>query len=273
MALNPSVNYPTKTAPVDSEYPYGKARDITTPGDQTGTPWRAPIVNDLWGWMQEILSLAGITPSGNADKVGTSQYMDGIRRACGYPGLIVPTALNDTPANLGIRLLVLDGSGILVANYADLVSATYVGDANNAAAAARPGGCFYKAADAAGTSPSTSGSYFILPDARGQFIRGRDTAGAIDPDGASRYLGDLQTWATYNHEHHVKTSGDVYYAEQEVVAVVTGSADRVISKYGVSGSPKVKEMLEVGGVAMAATNVSTDEIRPTNLNFDWAIWY
>lgn len=78
MSINPETQYPGKIAPSDADYPYGSARNITTPGDGTGTPWEAAIVNDLLGWQQEILDRASIVPSGTPDKVGASQYMVGL---------------------------------------------------------------------------------------------------------------------------------------------------------------------------------------------------
>tara|TARA_R110000772_G_scaffold268728_1_gene398252 strand:+ start:19757 stop:21526 length:1770 start_codon:yes stop_codon:yes gene_type:complete len=78
MAINPESQYPGKIAPATNEYPYGAARNITTPGDGTGTPWEAALVNDDFGFKQAILSESGIVPSGSPDKVGESQYLDGL---------------------------------------------------------------------------------------------------------------------------------------------------------------------------------------------------
>lgn len=40
-----------------------------------------------------------------------------------------------------------------------------------------------------------------IPDARGQFLRGLDASGTVDPDGAGRSLGDSQADAMQNHSH------------------------------------------------------------------------
>lgn len=79
MAINPDVAFPGKTAGVSPEYPYGKARDVSAPGDGTGTPLRAAWVNDWFGLQQQLLSLAGITPSGVADAVGACQVWDALQ--------------------------------------------------------------------------------------------------------------------------------------------------------------------------------------------------
>jgi hypothetical protein len=78
MAINPETRYAGKIAPSSSDYPYGSARNIASPGDGTGTPWEAALVNDIFGFQQALLSLADVTPSGNPDKVGASQYLDAL---------------------------------------------------------------------------------------------------------------------------------------------------------------------------------------------------
>lgn len=79
MAINPETQYPGKIAPATPEYPYGGARNITTPGDGTGTPWDAALVNDIFGFQQALLGRANSVPSGTPDKVGASQYLDALQ--------------------------------------------------------------------------------------------------------------------------------------------------------------------------------------------------
>lgn len=78
MAINPESQYPGKIAPSSADYPYGAARNITTPGDGTGTPWEAALVNDIFGFQQQLLSETGAVPTGSPEKVGASQYYDAI---------------------------------------------------------------------------------------------------------------------------------------------------------------------------------------------------
>lgn len=79
MAINPDDAFPGKTAGTSPEYPYGKARDVSSPGDGTGTPLKAAWLNDWFGLQQQLLSLAGITPSGVADAVGACQVWDALQ--------------------------------------------------------------------------------------------------------------------------------------------------------------------------------------------------
>ena len=79
MAINPETQYPGKVAASSAPYPYGQAQNITTPGDGTGTPWEAALLNDIFGFQQALLKAAGnIVPSGSPDQVGTSQYLQSV---------------------------------------------------------------------------------------------------------------------------------------------------------------------------------------------------
>lgn len=78
MAINLLTEYPGKVAAASAGFPFGSARNVTTPGDGTGTPWEQAIVNDLVGWQQALLSRVGATPTGTPDEVGASQYLDAI---------------------------------------------------------------------------------------------------------------------------------------------------------------------------------------------------
>lgn len=83
MAINPETQYPGKINASDANYPYGSARNITTPGDGTGTPWEAALVNDIMGFQQALLDAGGVVPSGSPDTVPVSQYMEALRKIAG----------------------------------------------------------------------------------------------------------------------------------------------------------------------------------------------
>ena len=128
-----------------------------------GTPFVAAMVDNEWGWMQAIMDYAGDVADGITESKTASQLLQAQINTLSPPGAILPNCWNADPATLGYRFLDLDGSGILVANYADLITATYVGDGNNATAKAG-GGAFYKADDAVGTNrrpvPNPFADYF-----------------------------------------------------------------------------------------------------------------
>lgn len=78
MAISPKDEYPGQTVDDDPGYPYGKARNVDSPGDGSGTPWEERLVNDIFGFQQALLDEAAIAPSGNPDEVGGSQYLDAV---------------------------------------------------------------------------------------------------------------------------------------------------------------------------------------------------
>lgn len=81
MALIPKNKYPGQVDPSDTvNYPYGKAQNVTAPGDGTGTPWEEALVNDIFGFQQALLTKANITPDGNPDQAHASQYLEAIEK-------------------------------------------------------------------------------------------------------------------------------------------------------------------------------------------------
>jgi len=79
MAIDPSARYGGQLDLSDPAFPHGKPRNVSTPGDGTGTPFEAGWLSDLFGWQQDLLDAAGLTPSDVPDQVGSSQYNAGIR--------------------------------------------------------------------------------------------------------------------------------------------------------------------------------------------------
>lgn len=78
MALDLESEYPGKVTAADANYPYGSAKNETVVDAFDGTPWEKAILNDILGLEQSLLNAAAIVPSGNADTVVVSQYMQGI---------------------------------------------------------------------------------------------------------------------------------------------------------------------------------------------------
>lgn len=79
MAIRPADAYPGQVVTSDPEYPHGKARNVAYDGDPTGTPLHERWLNDVWGWCQALLDAASITPSGDPDRVGASDYLDALK--------------------------------------------------------------------------------------------------------------------------------------------------------------------------------------------------
>jgi hypothetical protein len=176
-------------------FPDTEAVNATGAQATDGTEFvKVMIDNYMFGRQQALLNHVGITPDGNAEADGASQEIEALQRMGMMPGQMIISFWNDDPATLGIRALMLQGQGIVRANYPDLDDNVYVGDADNATASA-----FYHADNSDGSSRNTAGAYLILPDFRGQTIRGLDTSAVVDPDGASRDLGNIQLDAFQGH--------------------------------------------------------------------------
>lgn len=79
MAINPSNQFPGKIAAASVDYPYGEARDVTAPGDGTGTPFVAALVNDIFGFQQALMDESGRVPSGSPETAVASQYLSALR--------------------------------------------------------------------------------------------------------------------------------------------------------------------------------------------------
>lgn len=174
-------------------YPFTLAINATGAGTGDGTEIVKILVDDLWGARQALMDAAGLTPDSVTEAPDTSQLLEAIRKISGSPGEGVIWWKDSDPAITGDRVLLLNGQGILRANYPELDTAVYVGDTANPTAST-----FYHADDAAGTIRNTTGIYLILPDTRGYVLRGLDTAASVDPDGASRDVGSIQDFALEN---------------------------------------------------------------------------
>jgi hypothetical protein len=145
-------------------HPNFVASDSSTPSTPDGTEYIAEIINQGWcGPQQDWMDYASLTPTGVIDSTGTSQIREAIQKGNGIgPGKYVQWGLASDPSVTGDRVLLLSEQGVLIAAYADLDAACYVGDANNATVAAA-GGKFYRSSDAAGTTPDIAGPYIQLP--------------------------------------------------------------------------------------------------------------
>ena len=85
-----------------------------------------------------------------------------------------------------------------------------------------------------------------IPDARGQFLRGLDTSGTVDPDGAGRVLGDSQVDAFQNHKHEIALyTGTAVFGAKNGDNVVGGYSNqagmRDVLAHTTFGTPRVSE--------------------------------
>lgn len=74
--INLNNAYPSNSNAPDGNYPYGSARNVTTSGDNTGTPFIANLQNDIIGLQQFLLNEAAIIPNNTSDNATTSQQFE-----------------------------------------------------------------------------------------------------------------------------------------------------------------------------------------------------
>lgn len=257
-------------------FPNFIATNSTGAATQDGTEIIAEGWNNfILGPWQALFDYAGITPDGVTEAAGSSQWLECIQKAFGVgPGKLVGWWLADDPSVTGDRVLLLQGQGILIANYPELTGAVYVGDGNNTAVAAG-GGKFYKSSDSAGTIPDIAGTYLQLPDLRGYVLRGLDVAGSVDPGGASRFMGDTQLDASQGWQAGGVTGTATYWGR-----VAADNQYTVGSSNTTYGLIYYKTTFQGTSAMITALNDGTNgtprkssETRMINVSIQWGITY
>lgn len=231
-------------------FPFTLTVNASGPSATDGTELIKLFGDDIWGRAQAIMDYAGLTPDGVTEAPDTAQIIEALQKGFGAPpGVETGWNLAADPGTTGHRALLLQGQGILHANFLDLTAAVYVGDGNNAAVAAG-GGKFYKALAADGLTADIAGTFLILPDYRGVVERGLDPAASIDPDGASRFLGDIQVDAGQGHFHALNGNTPLAGAGLRFNETFDGAVDagralvvngfvETMTTDGVNGTPRI----------------------------------
>ena len=226
------VDYGLMVTNKTGSFPNVAAKNASSAGGTDGTEYVAAILNDIWGFWQNILAQANQMPNGTTEAaaalgaaVGAGQQKYGALQVLGLgtPGeavfdFIAPgtgtygsqsmswgAAAGGPPLRYQYRrVIACTGQALLISSYSDLAAAIYCGDANNATAT-----YCYKATTnvSPGTNRSTAGTYIVIPDMRGVTIRGYDHGGIHDPLGATRgsfgEIASLQQDALQGHYHSI----------------------------------------------------------------------
>ena len=82
MAISPKDTYPPDQIDTTDiiNYPEGKGKNISAPGNTDGTPWERGVINDIFGLQQFLLATAGLSPNGTPDTAVSSQYFQAMRQ-------------------------------------------------------------------------------------------------------------------------------------------------------------------------------------------------
>jgi hypothetical protein len=267
------IDYAT-IANTSGAFPAVVGLNSTGPGNLDGTPYIKSVIDDLWGFSQALMDAASLTPDAVTESSTASQRLEAVRRIAGYPGEVVFWHGDASdPSSLGIRLIPLNGQTVNITTYPELDASCYVGNSLNATASA-----YFRTSDAGGTTRDTAGPYLVLPDARGSFMRGLDTSGTVDPDGATRDVGNYQEWASFDHRHYIYYNGAGGPASFYYYNITPGSGTQeILSNHGGStgliGTGYAQDMRDTSYAAIPSQNKRSTETRPDNIAGRWCIRY
>lgn len=255
-------------------YPLTAAINASGPSATDGTEWVKAWCDEFMGITQGVLDRAGLTPSGVSEFAGSgnSQFIEALNLMGPGPGVITEWANALDPAVSGHRAIECNGQVVLRTSFPELDAAIYVGDANNAAVAAA-GGLGYRT-DATDTTPNIAGTHIKLPESRGVVPRGLDLAATIDPDGAGRFLGDLQVDALQGHIHYngngISVAGSAIYGTtgNDTPGAATVVLSGVVVAVSIQALASVPKTDGVSGTPRTAI-----ETRMYNRSTKFVIWY
>lgn len=232
------------------------AAAVDDPVQGVGTNLESSWLSDLFGFLQAAMYGAGNTiPDGNAEIKTASQILAAIRAHCGNAGEIV--AWSSTTIPTGVRLLKCEGALIAIASIPELVANVYCGDPANPTAP-----CWYKCTG--GGVRDIAGTHFRLPDLRGYFLRGTDSAGTRDPE-VGRLPGAVQAESIGEHTHDGIRVG----AGSALKLETGGGADSVIDFIGASAGSQISTTETGTGIGAGTAN----ETRPDNAAVVWCVRY
>ncbi len=190
MALKRDTRYPGRFTAGDSAHPQGAFKNRSAPGAKDGSYLEKDWANDWDGFFAAVLTAAGVTANGNVDTALASQYYDALmslllRKANNLSEIATAGSIAQATARANIGIT----SGSLIP----------VGVPIPYPLAAAPSGFLLCAGQSFSTTsyPLLLAVYpsGILPDLRGEFIRGWDNGRGVDP---SRSLLTYQSDAMRN---------------------------------------------------------------------------
>lgn len=164
---------------------------------ELGTPWDETVgAQQIKAGDAEAIRAKINTPSAEAvytkEETFSREEIDERVTAGGVP---IGASVIWNSATLPLGFIKENGAAVSRAAYPGLDAAIYVGDAANATA---PFG--YRCTDPADPngSRSVAGTHIVVPDSRGEFVRGADDGRGVDP---GRVLGSSQGDQNKSHTH------------------------------------------------------------------------
>ena len=206
MAINPHASWPSQTTAGSSAYPYGGAQNISVPGDGTGTPWVAPLLNDIWGLLQKLLVEASITPSGDADTVLASDYFDALTAlfdqsalaTTGAPGIVqLSNSTSSTSDSLAATIGALNA-------LRTLLGVTVAGTSSNWSVKVG----VLKIQGSTGTMSSNTSNTFTFSGVQTAYTGGHLASFAYNTDNTTTNLDPMQSAVVSSSQYRVTNAND-----------------------------------------------------------------
>ena len=171
----------------------------------------------------------------------------------------VGTAFFTMAATPPAGALAMDGSAVLISTYSALATAIYCGDADNGTAS-----WGYKATTNVSPSSnrSTSGTYIVLPNGAGEFLRGWDNGRGVD---SGRTLWSYQSDA-------IRNITAAWAGMWSTNTTVSGAAGKTFSDNtrAANGTAAARYQIDFDASLVVPT---AGENRPRNLVGLACIWY
>lgn len=205
------------------------------------------------------------------------QFVTFLKTAPDLRAFLVPTGgmIMWTKSTVPTGFVEANGAALPIASYQDLANAMYVGDANNATAPA-----WYKCTNPSNPSGSrsTSGSYIVVPDYRGEFIRGWDHGRGVDP---GRALGSSQSDQNKAHNHGGGVGSAGQHSHSGTTSLAGSHAHSLLGDnsgsgpngqvsslnggaYGIGGSGRSHGMLATNGSGAQLVSTADNHIHTFN---------
>jgi hypothetical protein len=234
--------------------------DVTPPPRRTGNADKD--ADDLQSWAYDLFNSTAALRNTVLSRLDEIEKLVGLQQGDDDSDEPAPS-LQATPAGtLGIFLMPaaptgwieLRGQVLRRTDYAALDEAIWWGEAQNATA---PWGYRLNDPNNPSGSRSINGTFFILPNVQGEFLRFWDLNRGADP---GRLFGSFQSQAIQAHNHPISDPGHAHI----YTAALFGGASQLFS--GPSSASSVRA--EVTGASTTGVSVVTSggpETRPRNI--------
>lgn len=236
MALNLAAEY-LYSEPATPAYPHGSFKNASTGSAGDGTPVDKKWANDIYGFLQALLTTAGIVPSGAPDTAQASQYLEALR-AVVMPIGRVEMCMGAVPAGWlelnGTSIGSADSGATGRANADTLALYTYLWP--NAANTVQTAGGVATGKGASAAADFAANKRLVLTDARNRVPRGlgtlTDGLGSVQEDAIQNITGTINSASSSSPN----VAAGAFYVDNAVTANSAGdiSGAEPVTKFDAS---------------------------------------